>query len=899
MSTFVRTFICLFFLLNQTGFVCADTHQVKIGVLAKRGSEITLKRWSNTAQYLSQTIPDRHFEIVPLLFDEIHQAVESNSIDFVLANPAFYVELEKLYGINRIATLINRSVANQQTTIFGSVIFTRANAGELKDLDSLRGRSFLAVDPKSFGGWIMAWREFFRMDIAPYEDFSSLTFADTHDAVVYGVLKGKADAGSVRTDTLERMAADGNINLKDISIINKKQDETFPFLLSTDLYPEWPMAALKTTPNMLSRKVASALMAMGEQTPAAVSSNTAGWTVPHNYQPVHECLLDLKIGPYKDYGKITLKDVFIHYWRQIILALFALLLLLSVSIYIFRLNLTLRQKKQEVDSLNRTLEEKVMQRTEKINTLLTQEIYLRDILQTVADINELLVTSVSLHSLLFQSCKRFISQKHFIFCWIGLIKNNRLSSLYTSEDEKGQGVPLSPSALADKYEYLSQSPSMACITSNKAIVLTKNDPSFNQIFTNDIWAAEARAFIALPLRADQSSPPIGVLTIYSKRDQGFEKEEISMLEDLAGDIGFAVESFRQRKALARLTAEQTENYEQTLFSLVNMIEQRDTYTAGHTSRVASYCQLIAMEMGLDEQETEKLQKAAILHDIGKIATPDSVLLKPGKLTPLDYDLIKLHALAGYQMLSQIKMYKELAEIIRHHHERFDGNGYPDGLKGDTTPLLARIMIVADSFDAMTTNRIYKPRKEISEAIEELQTLRETQFDPHVVNAAVKVLANVHIPSSITQLPQTTLEKRRFAYFFNDKLTGLYNEDYLKIILQNNQDLYEYKCLYLLHLQNVQDFNKREGWEKGNDMLKNFAAELLKLYPDSLVFRAYGNDFAVISKKHFSFGCKKDCSFASTSSTGITVEVEHMDIMDQKSYTIDKLEKLELLSQEIR
>lgn len=163
--------------------------------------------------------------------------------------------------------------------------------------------------------------------------------------------------------------------------------------------------------------------------------------------------------------------------------------------------------------------------------------------------------------------------------------------------------------------------------------------------------------------------------------------------------------------IAKGIKEKIENYQKTLFALVDMIEERDTYTGGHSQRVAKYSVMIAKEMGCAEKEREKLHQAGILHDIGKISTPDSVLLKPGKLNDIEYKLIQEHVKVGYGMLSKIPMYKELAEIIHHHHERYDGKGYPDGLRGDEIPLLSRIMIVADAFDAMTTNRIYKTRKD--------------------------------------------------------------------------------------------------------------------------------------------------------------------------------------------
>ena len=350
---------------------------------------------------------------------------------------------------------------------------------------------------------------------------------------------------------------------------------------------------------------------------------------------------------------------------------------------------------------------------------------------------------------------------------------------------------------------------------------------------------------------------------------------------------------RHMEALTKLTAERTANYEETIFTFVDMIEQRDTYTAGHTGRVADYCRQIAEAMGIDEAEVTRLSRAAVLHDIGKIATPDSVLLTPGKLAPLDRDLIKLHASAGHHMLSSIAMYKDLIDIILHHHERYDGEGYPDRLRGEDIPLLSRILSVADAFDAMTTNRIYKPRKDVAAALAELRMLGGSQFDPKVIAAAIPVLEKVRIPESISQTPVTDLEKKRFSYFFNDRITGLYNEDYLKIVLQNNQEHHQYKCLHVLHLRNMQEYNNRQGWAKGNLIFAQFAAELQRLCPDALLFRAYGNDFAVVSEECRFLDSKDLETFTSLYGTGITITVHHVDLTMASPYTIDKLEKIEL------
>lgn len=887
-----RVVVLIFFFFLHAGVLWA-AQTVQIGVLAKRGPEYTLQKWSETAEYLTSAVQGFQFEIIPLGFQEIHTAVKDEKIDFVLANSAFYVELEKLYGVSRIATLINQHMPGQQTTTFGGVIFSRADRKDIKNLEDLQGKDFMAVDPHSFGGWIMAWREFKRKGIDPLEDFSSLQYGTTHDAVVYAVLNGDVAGGTVRTDTLERMTGEGKIKLELLRVLHQQHIEQFPFMSSTDLYPEWPIAAIKTTPISLSRIAASALMAMPEDNPAAIASRSAGWTIPLNYQPVHDCLLELRIGPYKDYGKFTLKDVVRRYWRQLALFAMAVMAVLVVTFYIFHLNRSLRQKKAEVDELNRTLEDKVIQRTAKINTLLDQERYLREIMDTVADVNELLITSPNVESLLRESCARFVQHGDYGFCWVGLLEKDCIQKVYTSHEAENY-LADPPYALRDSDVIFSQGPTARCIAENTTVI---SDISQQKVDATP-WRETVQGFqavIGLPLRAEQHADPVGAITVYTWRKEGCESEEISMLEELAGDIGFAINSFQQKDAVRKLELERTANYEETIFSMVNMIEHRDTYTAGHTSRVARYSVMIAKEMGFEEKEIRKLQKAAVLHDIGKIATPDSVLLKPGKLSDIDYDLIKIHANAGYEMLSKINMYKELAEIIRHHHERHDGNGYPDHIKGDEIPLLSSIMTVADAFDAMTTNRIYKSRKETDEAITELKSLAGSQFHPDVVNAAVNVLQDVKIPATISQLPKTDLEKRRFSYFFNDKLTGLYNEDYLQVILQNNRSTNDYKCFHSIHLKNLPEYNKRWGWEEGNRLVKEIAEELQASFPDTLLFRAYGNDFAMVTKEHFELSIQQVVAFSCIRDTEIEVEISHVDLIVEEIYTVKKLEKLEILS----
>lgn len=301
------------------------------------------------------------------------------------------------------------------------------------------------------------------------------------------------------------------------------------------------------------------------------------------------------------------------------------------------------------------------------------------------------------------------------------------------------------------------------------------------------------------------------------------------------------------KELQNALSFQIQNYDETLKAMVDMIEERDTYTAGHSKRVATYSKMMAYEMGYSDDECMKIYQAGILHDIGKVATPDAILLNPKSLNEIEYKLIKEHVVISYKLLNSIPMFKELAEIVYSHHERYDGDGYPQGLSGDEIPPLSRIMIVADAFDAMTTNRIYQARKSVKEALVELESFTYKQFHPEVVKAALEVLKDVHIDKNISQIPTTQIEKERFAYFYKDILCDVYNESYLDLVLaKNGINEAAYTFLYLLEFKQFSQFNKAHGWSSGNEFLKAIAILLKDIFQESLVFRIFGDDFAILS-----------------------------------------------------
>jgi HD-GYP domain-containing protein (c-di-GMP phosphodiesterase class II) len=179
--------------------------------------------------------------------------------------------------------------------------------------------------------------------------------------------------------------------------------------------------------------------------------------------------------------------------------------------------------------------------------------------------------------------------------------------------------------------------------------------------------------------------------------------------------------------------------EQSLLVLGLALEARDLETAGHTQRVVKMADLMGRAFGLNRRQQSALRQGAYLHDLGKLSIPDEILLKPGKLDPAQWEVMKRHAALGYELAAGIPNIKpEALDVIRHHHERWDGTGYPIGLHQEEIPLLARIFAICDVFDALVSPRIYKPPWVELEAIRELSQQRNKQFDPEVVDAFMQL-----------------------------------------------------------------------------------------------------------------------------------------------------------------
>ena len=322
--------------------------EVRLGVLSHRGDVTTLRNWAPTADYLSRQIEDVDFLVVPLDFDEINGAVERKEVDFLLVNSGIYVVMEVKHRISRIATM-NNLVGHRPMNVFGGVIFTASHNTHINNLKDIAGHSFMAVDKTSLGGFQMAWREMSKVGIDVNTDLKSLNFGGTHDFVVRSVISGDVDVGTVRTGILSDMAENGLIDLDDIRIIGYEghtlEDKQFPLTHSTSLYPEWPFSKLRHTDNELAQRVAVALMKMNSLEPAAQWGDYAGWTVPLDYQPVHELLKELSLAPYDQPRRFTLEDVFKRYYGWIVTVIGLMIVLAAMTLFIYRLHRKLEESK--------------------------------------------------------------------------------------------------------------------------------------------------------------------------------------------------------------------------------------------------------------------------------------------------------------------------------------------------------------------------------------------------------------------------------------------------------------------------------------------------------------------------------------------------------------------------
>jgi len=242
--------------------------------------------------------------------------------------------------------------------------------------------------------------------------------------------------------------------------------------------------------------------------------------------------------------------------------------------------------------------------------------------------------------------------------------------------------------------------------------------------------------IALPM--SDGKRIFGSLSIYSTKADAFDDEEIHLLEELANDLSYCIATLRARVEQGEHSNILRQSLEQSIATIADTLAARDPYTGGHQRRVAELATAIAREMGLPEEQINGIHFAGIIHDLGKIHIPTEILSKPGKISKAEYALIQEHPQAGYDILKDVQFPWPIAQVILQHHEKLDGSGYPQGLKGDAILLEARIMAVADVVEAMCSHRPYRAGLSLELALTEIEKNRGKLYAPDVVDACLKL-----------------------------------------------------------------------------------------------------------------------------------------------------------------
>lgn len=259
------------------------------------------------------------------------------------------------------------------------------------------------------------------------------------------------------------------------------------------------------------------------------------------------------------------------------------------------------------------------------------------------------------------------------------------------------------------------------------LYLSTDDHSLEEL--GDGLGQGVTSILSLPLMGKEKL--LGAVNLYNRLDgKEFTQDDINIISTLVSHIGISIEN-------AQLFAGIKELFLSTVKALSSAIDAKDPYTYGHSERVTQYSLEIARRLGLNSQAQEEIQLAALLHDIGKIGIPDEVLHKPDKLSDDEFATIKTHPFQGSKIMEHVKQLSDIIPGMKHHHERFAGGGYPDGLKGEEVPLAGRIISVADAFDAMTSNRAYRQGMSTQKALLKIKEASGTQFDPKIVDVFIE------------------------------------------------------------------------------------------------------------------------------------------------------------------
>ncbi len=339
--------ICLL-ILSQTVLASLPPKSSKLAILAFRPKQEVLQAWHPLVDYLNRYLGAPTIELEVMNYAELEEAIAKNRIEFVMTNPAHYVQMTFRNGLSSpLATLIPIEQGHPISG-FGGVIFSLASRSDIMSLEDLKGKTVAAVFKGSLGGFQAQAMELKRLGLSLPGDVHLLETGMPHDATVQRVLDGEADAGFARTGVLEAMVSEGLLDITRLKILNPQSDLGFPFLLSTQLYPEWPFAAMPHADSDLARRVAAALLALPHDGEVAHRIGIHGYTIPQDYESVRVLLQSLRLPPYDGTPEFTASDVVSKYSNLLTAAGVMGGVILLLMLWLWKLNHRLKQERLRV-----------------------------------------------------------------------------------------------------------------------------------------------------------------------------------------------------------------------------------------------------------------------------------------------------------------------------------------------------------------------------------------------------------------------------------------------------------------------------------------------------------------------------------------------------------------------
>jgi diguanylate cyclase (GGDEF)-like protein len=283
-----------------------------VGVTAFRDKSATVAEWQPTMDYLGERIPGMRFEVVPLNLPEFEGALQTQSLDFLITNPQHYIAVESRYAVSRVATRV-KSEGGKIVNHFGGVIYARADRNDIQDLSHIRGRRVAATDQTSFAAYLIQYDLLKEQGIDLHEDCTVQYMGFPQDLSVQAVLDGRADVGFARSGLLESMAREGKLDLQKLKVLNRQHQDDFPFLVSSALYPEWPLAAAPHVSFDITNQVVAALLLMPANSAAATKGRYYRWSTPVEYLSVQSLMQRRHIYPFDTPEEIHAADVLREY----------------------------------------------------------------------------------------------------------------------------------------------------------------------------------------------------------------------------------------------------------------------------------------------------------------------------------------------------------------------------------------------------------------------------------------------------------------------------------------------------------------------------------------------------------------------------------------------------------